>query len=980
MSSPKLHLPILKGYLLGEAMSCHDGVRCYPAIKRGTDEKYILKIISFPDCPDRLDALLLTGAVADKKAALAYFNGLAKDMLGQTDILHELSHQEGFVPYLDGQIDAMDTEDGYEVYLLGTYKRSLERMLRTEAMTHADVIHMGLDLCAALAACRRAGYLYADLKPGNIFYDEEHGFRIGDVGFIGLKSLKYASLPDKYRSSYTAPELSDVFATLNTTVDIYALGLVLYQAYNGGTLPFEGAAPTSELPTPLYADYEMANIILKACHPDPKQRWQQPTQMAQALIGYMTEFGASEDPIIPPVLPAEEPEEVEEVEEFLPEADAEQLQREMDDLANADPEELAFLSGLVSDDTAPNEENTAHVSDDVVTEEISQMLAQADELIAHELPEPPVAPGPIDVPMPEPIVLEPEEEENTSEEEATQQEEAEEAASVETAEEAEALSETSAQEPEALAAVDPAPVEDLSEQDEEAANDRPRRLPWRIFAIAAVIVLLLGLFGFGKHYYDNYYLLQVDDLILNSEGNTLTVQVVSGIDDALIRVVCTDLYGNSTDSDVVSGVARFTGLNPSTRYTVRVEAVGNHKLTGTTTDSFTTAAQTQILSFTAGIGPEDCSVALNFTLGGPEDHNWTVTYSADGIDPKSQNFSGRSIVIYDLQPGKLYTFTLSAADGLYIGGLTQVSYLATNILCAKDLAITACGGGQLQVQWQQPDNGNVTEWQVRCYNAEGYSETITTAETGYTFTGLDHSVGYTVEVTAAGMNRSVSTTVTANPVTVTDFSCSLTEDRALEITWNFSGQEAVNGWILRYSIDGGAETTLMLEQNRAAILAVCNGIYQFTLEAADGSTVFGGSYGHSISISDLEYFGTYGITYKDMIIQAFLMPEGDDWTAADIPEENFRPVFMVGESVGLLITPYLQEPEINEAQMHIQFVLHDANGVHLQTDSITLAWNEMWAEGDCILILPYMPETAGNYILSMYFDGCFVWQHDFVIG
>ena len=971
MSSPKLHLPILKGFLLGEAMSCHNGVRCYPAIKRGTDEKYILKIISIPDCPDRLDALLLTGAVSNKKAALAYFSDIAKDTLDQVEILRELSHQEGFVPYLDGQIDAMENENGYDVYLLGTYKRSLERMLRNEAMTHADVIHMGLDLCAALAACRRAGYLYADLKPGNIFFDLEQGFRIGDVGFISLQSLKYASLPDKYRSSYTAPELSDMFATLNTTVDIYALGLVLYQAYNGGVLPFDGAAPAQELPTPLYADYEMASIILKACHPDPKQRWQQPTQMAQALIGYMTEFGASEAPIIPPVLTVEAQEEVEEVEDFLPEADAEQLQREMDDLVNAQPEELAFLDGLVSDETAPNDENAAGVSEDVITEEISQILAQADELIAHELPEPPVAPGPIEVPMPEPIVLEPEETE-----EPARAEDAPEAEEPEISEEEEPAAQPQPMPAEPEESAETAAVVTTPAQEEEC--ERPaHRFPWRILGIAAIIVLLLGLFGLGKHYYDNHYLLRVDDLILTGEDQSIKVQIVSGIDDSLIRVICTDSYGNTTHSDVVDGIATFTDLNPSTRYTVRLEAIGTHKLTGSITDSFTTAGQTQILSFTAGIGPEDCSVVLNFTHNGTDAKNWTVSYSADGIAPQTQTFSDRSVVIYDLEPGAMYTFTLSSADGLFVGGQTQTSFLATNILCAKDLTITACGDGMLQVQWQQPDNGKVTQWQVRCFNASGYSETVTTDLHDWTFTGLDLSTGYTVEVTAVGMNRSVSTSVSANPITITGFTCQLMEDRALTLTWNFSGQENVSGWVLRYSIDGEAEKVLTLEENKAAILAVYGGNYQFILEAADGTTVFGGSFEHSIS--ELEMFANFGVTAKEITVATFLLPEGEDWTVADIPAENFRPLFQSGEKAALLLT-LPTNLEIVDATVEILFVVHSADGAHIQTDSQLLAWNLLWQNGPYALILPYMPETAGNYILSLYFDGCLVTQLDFIIG
>ena len=95
-----------------------------------------------------------------------------------------------------------------------------------------------------------------DLKPANVFYSEAQGYRIGDIGFASLASLPYSSLPVQYRSTYTAPELLDEMAVLNSTVDVYALGLILYQAYNGGVLP--NIAPGTLLPTPSYADYELA--------------------------------------------------------------------------------------------------------------------------------------------------------------------------------------------------------------------------------------------------------------------------------------------------------------------------------------------------------------------------------------------------------------------------------------------------------------------------------------------------------------------------------------------------------------------------------------------------------------------------------------------------------------------------------------------------------------------------------------------------
>ncbi len=981
MSSPKLNLPMLSPYLLGEVMSSHDGVSCYPAIRRGTDEKYIVKVISIPASQSKLDALLLTGALSDKDAALDYFMTLSKDVISQTDILRGLSHQEGFVPYLEAQIQPMEGDVGYHVYLLGTYKETLARIFRNDVMTHADVTNLGLDLCAALAASRRTGYLYVDLKPGNIFRDPEQGFRIGDVGFIALSSLKYASLPAKYRSSYTAPELADDMAVVNATADIYALGLVLYQAYNGGVLPFEGAAPAEILPPPVYADYEMAEIILKACHPDPKQRWQEPTKMAHALIDYLQTYGAPETPIIPPVLDRAEEEEVPQEEPFLPEADPQQLQKEIEELENADPDELAFLSGLVNDETAPSEENTADVSDAVMTEELSEMFAQADELISHELPEPPVAPEPVFAPMPAPIVLE--EDQPTAQltvEEAVEEiTDLPEQPLVDVAEEPVEETEDSPTEDAQPILYIPEEAPQKTETPKKAAkkkapkektSERTYSFPWKIAVAAAVmVVLLIGCF-FIKNYYENQYLLQVDDLVLTYDKGTLTVQVISEIDDSLLSIVCTDSYGNSSTSNVVNGIATFNQLNPGTYYTVKVEVSGHHELGGKVYENFATPAQTQILSFTAGIGPTDCSVALNFTVSGPETDNWIVVCTAEGLPEKRVSFTGRSVVVTDLAEGAHYTFTLVSPDSLYLAGKIQTEFVATRILFAQDLTINECGGGKLTAQWQQPEGYTVTEWYVRCYNESGYNVTVATSDLSYTFTELDHSTACTVEVTAAGMNQSISTSISANPVTVTGFTCGLTEDLALAVSWEYTAQLPVESWILRYSIDGGEEKVLLLQQSSATIQAVYNGSYNFTIETADRNTVFGGNYDHTVT--DVEVFGKYAVTSKDLTIQSFLLPEGNKWTATDIPAENFRTDFTVGEAAGLLITVFLQEPEEIDVQLPVQFVVHDTNGNHLQTIRTILNWKEMWDESTCVLILPYMPEATGEYTISLYFDGCFV--------
>ncbi len=935
MSEPKLVSPLLDGCILGQAISCHDGVRCCPAIREENGEKLIVKIISIPSSQVQLDALLLTGAYSNREDALGYFMELAQDILKEKDILSNLSRLEGFVPHLDAQIVPMEDGVGFEVYLLSPYKKTAEKLLDSKELTHLSVVNLGLDMCAALAAARRAGQLYVDLKPSNIFQLEGLGFRIGDLGFVPLSSLQFATLPEKYRSIYTPAEVLDTMAVLNDTVDIYALGLVLYQAYNGGSLPekMEGLEP------PMYADYEMAEIILKACDPVPEKRWKTPAEMGQALVQYMQRNSVNDDPIIPPPPPAEEPEEEiqEAVEEFLPEQEPQ-------------PEELAFLNELVNDETAPNEENTSDLEDTPLSEETSQMLAQADELIEHELPEPVVAPEPVEIPIPAPILPEAEE---------PRQEEAPEVTIAEELPQEEAPQEEAA------------PV--IAEETEEAPP-APAKKKKKGAGLAIALLLLLALltsaaFG-GLYYYENYYLQTVDNLLVSGTVDTMTVEVVSQIEDQLLTVVCTDSYGNTYRSPVTGGLAVFRDLQPQTRYNIRLEISGYHKLRTDVTASFTTATQTNILSFNAGIGATDGSVLLSFTVGGRDTENWTVTYGAPGVPAKTLDFTGHSVGINDLVIGAEYTFTLSSKDTPYIIGSNQVTFQASKIILAQDLLITACGGGSLTTTWNAPEGTTGITWMVRCYDENGYNQTITTTDTSYTFTGLDHSSQCTVEIFAAGMNQSVSTSIVADPITISGFHFDATEQDVLLVSWDFIGSAPAGGWILQYITDGVTREELVVDTNSAALLGLPNCNYTITIRPAEDRIVFG-STSTEYKTPEAEGFKGYRLTYEDLEFKMCIKPDRKNWSNKHVDKEDYTTQFKPGQAAGFVVRVHANYG-VSMDNIEVKFILRDGDGNLLRIDTQNIQWSYIWygLYGD--FDVPAMPEEAGSYTLSIYFNGKFV--------
>lgn len=954
LSSPKLYLPMLNGLMLGEAMSDHDGVRCYPAIRHSNQDKYIVKVISVPASQVQLDAMLLTGAFPSREAALEYYLDVSRDILRETDILRQLSQQEGFIPYLDAQIISNDDFTGYEVYLLGSFKQSAALIFETETLTHKNILHMGLDMCAALAACRREGYLYVDLKPENIFYSEDRGYRIGDVGFASLASLTYSSLPEKYRSRYTAPELLDEMAVLNGTVDVYSLGLVLYEAYNGGELP--DISNGQPLPAPLYADYEFTDIILKACHPDPSKRWKDPTQLAQAIIEYIQRNSAADEPIIPQ-MPQQTPEEPADAEEFLPETDPEELRQEMDALDDSEFEDLDILADLGRESI--NEDEA--LSDLPVPEEIDEILAQADELIAHELPEPPVAPAPIDVPMPERITLE---------------DEAEEAPAIEPAEQPDEIL------PEVEPTSDPEPEpEEIKITRDEPKKPQPaprplRRFPWKLVSICLLIIALLGVGISGYYYYDTVYLQRVDDLILEQRGDTLCVKVVTAADNSLLTVICSDSYGNTMRQSVTAGIAIFTDLDPQTHYSVHLEISGFHRLVGVLSGSFTTDAQTQITNLAAGIGNTDGSILIRFDTEGPRATDWTISYSAPGIRQQQIHFQGNVIQITDLQVGLEYTFTLSRKDGQELAGQTQVQYTASRILLAQDLYITACSNGSLTAQWQKPEDAEDILWIVRCYNDSGYDKTVTTGDLTATFTGMEHDVPCTVEVTAEGMPRSVSTTIEANPVTIQDFHFTVAEDGTLEVVWDHTGTVTA-GWILEYAIDGASQQSMNLTENKAKLLLIPGGSYTVNVSAVDATRQFGG--GCEYLCPDADAFQGWGVTADELQGELCIRPEAGNWNAEEVPEEQFVSVFAPGQKIGLVLRCD-KEPDIAEEMLVVRFVFYNSDGTLLYVIEERLLWSDIWAGSICGLDVPWLPEEAGEYRVCIYFAGQYVTELTFSVS
>lgn len=998
MSEPKRVSPLLDGFQLGDSISEHNGIICYPAIREDSDEKYIVKVISVPASQKQLDAMLLAGAYKDPEGAMNYFKSVSEDILKEAQFLKDLSRIEGFLSYEGWQLEPITRHRlGYEVYLLSLYRRSLEKHVRKEPVTHREAMNLTLDLCHALNECRKAGALYVDLKPGNIFVAEDKEYRIGDLGFIRLDALKYTALPEKYHSCYTPPELLDPMASVNLTVDTYAVGMILYQLYNEGKLPPD-TGEEEQVPAPVNADYELSEIILKAIHSDWQQRWQDPEQMGHAIVAYMQRNEITDEPITPytPIdpeaqnvlLPQEEPaqdeqdnfeilseseepalpdaettvppeeepvspeletdipvEEVSETEEAPEVFDAPEYETEEESYAYVEP-----ISEPDMDTTAPEAVEPSHIPD-----EFSRFLARADDLIAHETPMGVVLP---DIPEePDPFAF---------------------------------ATEDSIEAEDLRTPFDP--VMDMEETGSRGRksstkkkfrSDKTKKKAKRLLGNLLSLALVTAVIAAGFWCYQNIYLKTIDRINVIGGKDQVSVEIHTNADESLLKVSCSDSYGNITNASVKNGKADFTGLLPNTTYTIQVEIDGFHSLVGQTSEMFTTETTTNILAFSAVTGPEDGSAILNFTVDGDEPETWNVIFATANEEQKTASFQGHTATVTGLSLGKEYVFTLDGGKDISLSGKTSLTFLSSRMILAENLTVATTDGTDMTIRWEAPGDTVIESWNVRCYNEAGFDETFSVTDTEVHLANIDSSVGYTVEVTAYGMTQPARSSITANPIRITNLNVDDTSSDKIKLNWEYAGTTPEDGWLLLYSIDGNTDLNVVKCSTASAEISpkLPDTDYNFTVQSVDGISIFNNVHSHTTPAAP--DYNANGVTAADITASLLKTPEKSNWSYDNIDSDLITDTFSLGDPISVILHA---KPDfyLPGTKMHVMYVIQDAYGNVIpdyvfETEEI---WRTIWQSGSYHygeMDMPQVPDAPGSYQMQIYFDGAFVAQTSFTI-
>src|SRR3954451_2871588 len=140
--------------------------------------------------------------------------------------------------------------DEAAVYLVSELVRgeTLDVLEAEGALSDRDVLEIGVVLCDALAHAHPRGVVHRDVKPGNVIVPEapEEGGAAAKLTDFGIARVVGDDALTRTGDvlgtlAYMAPEQAEGRGA-SAASDLYALGLVLYEALAGVT-PIRGASP-----------------------------------------------------------------------------------------------------------------------------------------------------------------------------------------------------------------------------------------------------------------------------------------------------------------------------------------------------------------------------------------------------------------------------------------------------------------------------------------------------------------------------------------------------------------------------------------------------------------------------------------------------------------------------------------------------------------------------------------------------------------
>lgn len=261
-----------------------------------------IKVLSIPSNDAELDSLKSEGMT--EQEIRNYFKSIADDFINEIKLMNTLKGAVNIVSVEDFIVAEKRGSIGWDIFIRMELLTSFKEYLAARTPTEADIVKLGIDIASALEVCEEKKIIHRDIKPANIFIDDYGNFKLGDFGIAKELEKTTCAVSSKGTFSYMAPEVAHGLR-YDRSVDIYSLGLVLYNLLNNNRPPLvdtgksdisynerreanEKRLSGKPLPPPCNASQKLADIILVACAYEPSKRFKSASALKAALKTYQS--------------------------------------------------------------------------------------------------------------------------------------------------------------------------------------------------------------------------------------------------------------------------------------------------------------------------------------------------------------------------------------------------------------------------------------------------------------------------------------------------------------------------------------------------------------------------------------------------------------------------------------------------------------------------------------------------------------------
>lgn len=259
-----------------------------------------LKVIRIPASDSVIDELL--GQGMDRESIRRLLKNDAAQLENEIKVMLSLKSSINIVSIEDYKIVPEGWSNWYFFIRMELLESVAGYVKRKKEISRDEIVQLGIDISNALRSCEKAGIIHRDVKPANIFRNREGAYKLGDFGIAKQMHDRTAAYTRIGTPSFEAPEIL-LGQKYNHTVDIYALGTILYTYLNHGRKPYMPPHPKSitqadidtaterrmtgyPLEAPAGTPVELAKIVLKACEFKSENRYQHAQELREDLISY----------------------------------------------------------------------------------------------------------------------------------------------------------------------------------------------------------------------------------------------------------------------------------------------------------------------------------------------------------------------------------------------------------------------------------------------------------------------------------------------------------------------------------------------------------------------------------------------------------------------------------------------------------------------------------------------------------------------